>query len=60
MREKKKGFSSPVAMAIAMIAASVGTGNIWRFPRVAATNGGGAFAIAYILIMVSAEGFPEL
>ena len=54
MKEKKKGFSSPVAMAIAMIAASVGTGNIWRFPRVAATNGGGAFVIAYILIMVLA------
>ncbi|MDO4555485.1 MAG: sodium-dependent transporter [Lachnospiraceae bacterium] len=54
MKEKKSGFSSPVAMAIAMIAASVGTGNIWRFPRVAATNGGGAFVIAYIIIMILA------
>lgn len=51
---KKLGFSSPVAMAIAMIAASVGTGNIWRFPRVAATNGGGAFVVAYIIIMLVA------
>lgn len=48
------GFSSPIALALAMIAGSVGTGNIWRFPRVAATNGGGAFVIAYILIMILA------
>jgi len=41
-------------MALAMIAGSVGTGNIWRFPRVAATNGGGAFIIAFILIMIFA------
>ena len=52
--QKKLGFSSPLAMAIAMIAGSVGTGNIWRFPRVAAVNGGGAFVIAYILIMALA------
>lgn len=52
--EKKLGFSSPLAMAVAMIAGSVGTGNIWRFPRVAATNGGGAFVIAYTLLMIVA------
>jgi SNF family Na+-dependent transporter len=47
MDEKKttkgRGFSSPLMMAISLIAASVGTGNIWRFPRVMATNGGSAF-----------------
>lgn len=41
-------------MAVSLIAASVGTGNIWRFPRVAASNGGSAFIIAYILIMLVA------
>ena len=53
-KERKSVFSSPVAMVFAMIAGSVGTGNIWRFPRVAATNGGGAFVIAYMVIMVFA------
>ena len=50
MDEKKttkgRGFSSPLMMAISLIAASVGTGNIWRFPRVMATNGGSAFVVA--------------
>ncbi len=53
--ESKKtdiGFSSPLIMAFALIAGSVGTGNIWRFPRVAATNGGGAFVVAYVIIML--------
>jgi len=41
--KKELGFSSPLALALAMIAGSAGTGNIWRFPRVAATNGGGYY-----------------
>lgn len=54
VNSKGKGFSSPLLMAISLIAASVGTGNIWRFPRVAASNGGAAFIIAYIVIMLFA------
>lgn len=53
-QNKSLGFSSPLAMALAMIAGSIGTGNIWRFPRVAATNDGGAFVIAYVIIMLFA------
>lgn len=47
---KKLGYSSQMAFVISLIAGSVGTGNIWRFPRVAAQNGG-AFVIAYIVMM---------
>ncbi|WDP88467.1 MAG: sodium-dependent transporter [Desulfobacter sp.] len=32
---------------LATIGMAVGTGNIWRFPRVCATNGGGSFIIAW-------------
>lgn len=49
---KKTAFSSPLIMAFALIAGSVGTGNIWRFPRVAAANGGGAFMVAYVVVML--------
>lgn len=34
------------------IAMSVGLGNIWRFPFTAYENGGGAFLIPYIIILV--------
>ena len=58
MDEKKttkgRGFSSPLMMAISLIAASVGTGNIWRFPRVMATTGGSAFVVAYVVILLLA------
>lgn len=57
MPEKESSlFSSKLGFIIASIAMAVGTGNIWRFPRVAAANGGGAFVlillIAVIFIMV--------
>ena len=51
-KKASRGFSSQLTLIISLIAASVGTGNIWRFPRVAAANGGGAFIIAYIVIML--------
>ena len=39
-KARKLGYSSQLAFVISLIAGSVGTGNIWRFPRVAAANGG--------------------
>ncbi|XP_054009964.1 sodium-dependent nutrient amino acid transporter 1-like [Hylaeus anthracinus] len=37
---------------MACIATSVGLGNVWRFPFTAYENGGGAFLIPYIIILV--------
>jgi len=34
------------------IAMSVGLGNIWRFPFTAYENGGGAFLIPYIIVLL--------
>ncbi len=42
----KSTFGSRFGFICAAIGMAVGTGNIWRFPRVAAANGGGAFLIA--------------
>lgn len=35
------------------IATSVGLGNVWRFPFAAYQNGGGAFLIPYIIILLT-------
>lgn len=34
------------------IAMSVGLGNIWRFPFTALENGGGAFLIPYLIVLL--------
>lgn len=46
--KSKSGYSSRFALLCVLIGGSVGTGNLWRFPRLVAGNGGGAF----ILVMV--------
>lgn len=48
----KELFSSKLGLILSVLGIAVGTGNIWRFPRIAAQNGGqegaGAFLIAWI------------
>ena len=39
-------------MLLAMLGMAVGTGNIWRFPRIAAQNGGGEFIVAWVTFLV--------
>ncbi|MHC4708433.1 MAG: sodium-dependent transporter, partial [Planctomycetota bacterium] len=44
-------FSSRLGFLLSVIGIAVGTGNIWRFPRIAAQNGSevgaGAFLVAW-------------
>jgi NSS family neurotransmitter:Na+ symporter len=44
---------------LAAIGSAVGLGNIWRFPYVAASNGGGAFIFPYFFAILTA-GIPIL
>ncbi len=41
-------FSSKLSAVLVAAGSSVGLGNIWRFPFVAAENGGGAFLLVYL------------
>jgi NSS family neurotransmitter:Na+ symporter len=46
-------FSSRWGMLLAMLGMAVGTGNVWRFPRIAATNGGGSFLIPWAIFLLT-------
>lgn len=52
-------WNSKVGFLLAAIGSAVGLGNIWRFPYVAATNGGGAFLLPYFFAIITA-GIPIL
>ena len=44
-------FSSRWGLIVAGLGMAVGTGNLWRFPRIAAENGGAAFLIPWMLFL---------
>jgi NSS family neurotransmitter:Na+ symporter len=52
MRVTQQVFSSRASTMLAMLGMAVGTGNIWRFPRVAASNGGGSFLVAWVVFLL--------
>ena len=45
----KSEWNSNLAFMMAMIGSAVGLGNIWRFPNVLYSNGGGSFMIPYVV-----------
>jgi len=52
MSHTPEAFSSRWVMMLAMLGMAVGTGNIWRFPRIAAQNGGGEFLVAWVVFLL--------
>ena len=51
MIEEKSQWNSNLTFILAMIGSAVGLGNIWRFPNVLYSNGGGSFMIPYIVAL---------
>ena len=47
--EKKTEWNNNITFILAMIGSAVGLGNIWRFPNVLYSHGGGSFMIPYIV-----------
>ncbi|MDI6845194.1 MAG: sodium-dependent transporter [Candidatus Saccharicenans sp.] len=49
---QREHFVSRLGFVAAAIGMAVGTGNIWRFPRMAAQYGGGVFVLVYLLALL--------
>jgi len=47
----KEMFTSRWGLLASALGMAIGTGNIWRFPRVIASNGGGAFLVPYFFFL---------
>jgi len=56
---KNVHWSSKLVFILSCIGSAVGVGNLWRFPYLAAENGGGTF-IAIYLFAILLLGFPIL
>jgi SNF family Na+-dependent transporter len=52
LTERQQTFTTRWGMMLAMLGMAVGTGNIWRFPRIAAANGGGSFLVAWVCFLL--------
>ena len=59
MEKKSNHFSGQLGFVLAAAGSAVGVGNLWRFPYLAAKDGGGLFLIIY-LILVLTFGFALL
>ena len=52
-KNKRSTFSGKIGFVLSAAGASVGLGNIWRFPYLAAKYGGGIFLLIYILLALT-------
>ncbi|MBR6941044.1 MAG: sodium-dependent transporter, partial [Clostridia bacterium] len=53
MEEKRNSFRGSLGFVLAAASSAVGLGNIWRFPYLAAKDGGGLFLVVYIILAVT-------
>ena len=52
-KHKRSTFSGKLGFVLSAAGASVGLGNIWRFPYLAAKYGGGIFLLVYIVLALT-------
>ena len=51
MSQQSDEFSGRMGLIFAAIGAAIGTGNIWRFPRMVGANDGGTFLIPWLFFL---------
>lgn len=53
MNKKRGNFSGQLGFIMAAAGSAVGLGNIWRFPYLAAKDGGGIFILVYVILAIT-------
>ncbi|MBR0148457.1 MAG: sodium-dependent transporter [Lachnospiraceae bacterium] len=53
MEKRRNTFSNSLGFVLSAAASAVGLGNIWRFPYLAARDGGGLFLVIYLLLALT-------
>lgn len=52
-KNKRSSFKGSIGFVLAAAGSAVGLGNIWRFPYLAAKDGGGMFLLVYIVLALT-------
>ena len=52
-QHKRSNFSGSIGFVLAAAGSAVGLGNIWRFPYLAAKDGGGLFLLCYVILALT-------
>ena len=53
MEKKASSFSGQIGFVLAAAGSAVGVGNLWRFPYLAAKDGGGLFLLVYLMLVLT-------
>lgn len=53
MKKERDSFTGSIGFVLAAAGSAVGLGNIWRFPYLAARDGGGLFLLIYLLFALT-------
>ena len=53
MKKERHSFNSSIGFVLAAAGSAVGLGNIWRFPYLAAKDGGGLFIVTYLILALT-------